>query len=98
MVQNLVKNAAQYSAGDVTVRIHISDVITLIFSNAVNSQIDAEHIFNRFYAGDKMRSKSGGLGLSIVRLLTEQMGGEAYANIDGNILSVFVSFPKYEND
>lgn len=45
-----------------------------------------------------MRSKSGGLGLSIVRLLTEQMGGEAYANIDGNILSVFVSFPKYEND
>lgn len=98
VVQNLVKNAAQYSAGDVTVRIHISDVITLIFSNAVNSQIDAEHIFNRFYAGDKMRSKSGGLGLSIVRLLTEQMGGEAYANIDGNILSVFVSFPKYEND
>lgn len=98
VVQNLVKNAAQYSAGDVTVRIHISDVITLIFSNAVNSQIDAERIFNRFYAGDKMRSKSGGLGLSIVRLLTEQMGGEAYANMDGNILSVFVSFPKYEND
>lgn len=96
IVQNLVKNAAQYSAGDVTVRIYVSDVITLIFSNAVNYYVDAEHIFNRFYTGDEMRARSGGLGLSIVKLLTEQMGGEAYADLDGNILSVFISFPKYD--
>ncbi len=96
IVQNLVKNAAQYSAGDVTVRIYISDVITLIFSNAVNYYVDAEHIFNRFYTGDETRARNGGLGLSIVKLLTEQMGGEAYADFDGNILSVFISFPKYD--
>lgn len=96
IVQNLVKNAAQYSAGDVTIRIYPSNVITLIFSNAVDSHVDIEHIFNRFYTGDGTRTRRGGLGLSIVRLLAEQMGGQAYADMDENILSVFISFPKYD--
>lgn len=98
IMQNLVKNAAQYSASDVTIRIYTSDIITLIFSNAVNSDIDVEHVFNRFYTGDKTRARSGGLGLSIVRLLTEQMEGETHARMDGNILSIFVSFPRYDED
>lgn len=98
IMQNLIKNAAQYSAGDVTVRIYVSDVITIIFSNAVNSHIDTEHIFNRFYTGDGTRARRGGLGLSIVRLLTEQMGGQAYADLDRNVLSIITSFPKYDEE
>jgi signal transduction histidine kinase len=34
--------------------------------------IDVDRIFDRFYTGDKDRSKSTGLGLSIVGLLAEQ--------------------------
>ena len=96
IVQNLIKNAAQYSAGDVTIRIYVSDVITLIFSNVVDHHVDVEHIFNRFYTEDETRSRNRGLGLSIVKLLTEQMGGEAYADFDRNILSIIISFPKYD--
>ncbi|MBP1855484.1 cell wall metabolism sensor histidine kinase WalK [Metaclostridioides mangenotii] len=34
--------------------------------------IDVDRIFDRFYTGNKARSKSIGLGLSIVGLLAEQ--------------------------
>src|SRR5699024_6131062 len=43
-------------------------------------RIDAERLFDRFYTADRSRSgRTSGLGLSIVRVLAEQLGGEVTA-------------------
>lgn len=49
----------------------------------VNDSIDTEKMFNRFYVSNQAR-KTTGLGLSIVKILTEQQGGmaKAYKNKD----------------
>ena len=37
--------------------------------------IDADRLFERFYTADGARGKASGLGLAVVRLLSERMGG-----------------------
>ena len=49
--------------------------------------------FDRFYQSNPARAKGGaGLGLSIVRELMERMGGQASAQITGDILEIKLSF------
>ncbi len=48
------------------------------------------------YSKLKSRSKaSTGLGLSIVKLLTEQMGGTVGASLIGNYIAIRVELPLY---
>ena len=48
---------------------------------SVIAEEDKAHIFERFYRGDKARSSRGGhgLGLPIIRQMTELLGGEIRA-------------------
>ncbi len=97
IVQNLIRNCEAHSAGDVEVQITASDRAVLSFTNPVEkaSEIDVNRIFERFYNGHMSTRKTTGLGLSIVNVLTEQMGGSASAHLQGNELTIQVELPRY---
>ncbi len=96
IIQNLIRNCAAHSVGDIRVTVSASDKGIVTFENPVKdaAEIDVNRIFERFYTVDKSRSKaSTGLGLSIVKHLTEQMGGTVGASLVGNHLAIRVEFP-----
>lgn len=95
IVQNLIRNCVEHSDGDIEVEVLPEKNAVISFKNSVkkDSQIDEKHIFDRFYTADKARSKTTGLGLSIVRLLAEQMGGSTSAAIKKGILDIRVELP-----
>ena len=89
--RNLIVNSLRHSGG-----LTISGRGGAIcFSNPLppGSRPDPEHLFDRFYQSNPARAKGGaGLGLSIVRELMERMGGQASAQITGDILEIKLSF------
>jgi signal transduction histidine kinase len=97
IVQNLIRNCEAHSAGNIKVKLKAANgKVVLSFLNPVNNaaEVDVNRIFDRFYTGDRARSKTTtGLGLSIVKLLAEQMEGTVNASMEGNELTVTVEFP-----
>lgn len=98
VMHNLLKNSLQYTAGDVEVSILKPDnslFLQVKVRNLVKEgcSLDASKVFNRFYVGNKERNHSTGLGLSIVRLLVERMGGEVFAQMDGEIFCIGFMLP-----
>ncbi len=96
IIQNLIRNGIQHSSGDITVRLLATDNAVLSFSNAVKhvAAFDTERLFDRFYTSDRARSSSTGLGLSIVKLLAEQMGGSVSASLHDGVLEIRVELPR----
>lgn len=104
VMQNLLKNCLQYSAGEVVVSITEDtdiqripsqnqtpkDRIRICVQNLIaeDLEVDPSKIFQRFYVGKKERNQSTGLGLSIVKLLVEKMQGEVFVTRDGNLLRI----------
>lgn len=89
---NLIQNALCYGDGGLKIR---QEGKKLFFSNPVKrpEETDVDRMFERFYRGDAARHTSGtGLGLASVRGLMEKMGGTAGAGMDGNMLTVTLSF------
>ena len=86
---NLLNNALKYSDGDLTIT--MTDAGTITFSNAASSLslVDVNRLFDRFYTVEAARNSSG-LGLSIVRTLTERMGGTVKAEYEGGRLTITV--------
>ncbi|WP_406787998.1 sensor histidine kinase [Clostridium neuense] len=95
IVQNLIRNCVQHSAGNVEVQVLAEKNAVISFKNSVknSNEIDINHIFDRFYTADKARSKTTGLGLSIVRLLAEEMGGSTNASLQAGVLDIRVELP-----
>ena len=87
---NLLNNALKYSDGDLTIT--MTDAGTITFSNAASalSPVDVNRLFDRFYTVEAARNSSG-LGLSIVRTLTERMGGTVKAEFEGGRLTITVT-------
>jgi signal transduction histidine kinase len=94
IIQNLIRNCTQYSAGEIRVQLLTTRNAVISFSNPVKnaSTIDVKQLFDRFYTADKARRKSTGLGLSIVKLLAEQMGGNVSALLRDDVIEIDVEF------
>ena len=92
-LNNLFANAVEYADEGGWIKIATQSkprqfVITLANSGSLVSQHDIEHVFDRFWRGDRVRSSGGtrfGLGLSLVRRTVATMGGsvQAHTEIDG---------------
>jgi len=100
IIRNLIRNCVQHSNGDIEVSLLVIENAVISFRNPVNStsEIDVERIFDRFYIGDKARRNTTGLGLSIVRLLAELMGGSAGAELQNEFLDIQVRLPLFKNN
>lgn len=100
IIHNLIRNAIQHSAGTLHVSLYEADQAILSFRNSIRSgyNIDVKRLFDRFYTGDQARSSSTGLGLSIVKLLAEQLGGSTDAALQDGCLEIRVHFPLCRNE
>lgn len=83
IMQNLLKNSLQHAAGDVKVSINGMDkkpFLEILVQNPV---------------GNEERNSVAGLGLSIVKMLVEHMGGEVFAQIEDGIFCTGFTIVKY---
>jgi signal transduction histidine kinase len=94
VLRNLTDNAVRYAPPDSRVAVSIiadADGVTVEYANAAGDirQDDLPFLFERFYRGEKSRSRhhgGAGIGLSIVKELVAVHGGEVYASLaDGRI-------------
>ncbi|WP_187355349.1 ATP-binding protein [Paenibacillus tengchongensis] len=97
IIRNLIANSLAHSAGDVEVKVALAEGQALLaFRNpvAAGTPLQPERLFERFYTADEARtSRPSGLGLHIVQLLAEQMGGSAGASVEAGSFEVRVKLP-----
>ncbi|MNI08980.1 Swarming motility regulation sensor protein RssA [compost metagenome] len=98
IIHNLIRNSVTHAAGDLEVRIFATpnEHAVVSFRNPVANagEVDVNRIFDRFYTADKSRGATTGLGLSIVRLLAEQLGGAANAALQNGFIEIRVELPQ----
>lgn len=92
VLENILSNAVKYSDGDLCVSLTVQGKVTFTNHAANLGSVQVERLFDRFYSVETAHHASG-LGLSIAKLLTEQMGGSITANYYDGMLSISVSFP-----
>ncbi len=93
---NLFQNALKYTKDKFKISLKKEKnrvVITLSNYTDELDEKDVEHLFDRFYMKDISRSNSSsGLGLTVTKLLIEEMNGEIKAEIEENILKFIISY------
>ena len=92
---NILSNAVKYSDGDLAVSLLPDGSVT--FSNRAPAlgRVQTGRLFDRFFTVEAARDSTG-LGLSIARLLTEQMGGTITADYKTGRLYIRAVFPQSE--
>ena len=93
---NLLNNAIKYSEGDL--EITLRETGEIIFTNTAHglNEVEVGKLFDRFFTVESAR-KSTGVGLTIARYLTEQMGGNISAEYDNGRLSIWIFFREINN-
>lgn len=89
---NILSNAAKYSDGDLKIVLETNGYITFKNRALYLSEVEAGKLFDRFYTVENAKGSTG-LGLSIARLLTEQMGGSIAASWNNGYLVITLFFP-----
>ena len=95
VLQNILENAIKYGDGNM-IKLSFCDeedcrIITVKNSGCTLDESELSHIFDSFYRGSNVGSKSGnGLGLYICRQLTRLMGGDVFAEIEDGFMFVSV--------
>lgn len=98
IVDNLITNAINHGTDELKISIKKTDCVSITFENIVQDgqEIDTDRLFDKFYTADLSRSHSGtGLGLYIVKLLMEKMGGSANAIYTDRSLRIIISLNRY---
>jgi signal transduction histidine kinase len=94
--QNLLQNVLKHGSDGVEISLayHKEQVVTSFANRAPDlTQGDLEHLFERTYMADQSRSKKNtGLGLSIVKTVTEQMRGSISASLAEQKLSITIGW------
>lgn len=88
---NIISNAIKYSDGDLN--ISLCEDGKIVFSNKASqlNELQVGRLFDRFYTVQSME-KSVGLGLSISKVLIEQMNGTILAQYNDGKLSIQIFF------
>ena len=102
VLRNLTDNVVRYTPAKGKVEICISsdtDKVNIDFINSTQElePEDLPYLFERFYRGEKSRSRQhggAGIGLAIVKELVEAQGGSVSANLENDSLRISVSLPK----
>ena len=86
VLQNLLKNACVHGKEYIHVRLEDGGTIEVANKADFLAQLDIESLFERFYTSDASRtSKNTGLGLAIAKELTERMGAQITASVEGEL-------------
>lgn len=99
VLQNLVENAIKYGDGE-WISLDVSQEENCVLIRVKNSGCtlsDAEfpYIFESFWRGSNVGEMAGsGLGLFICRQIMHRMGGEIFAEREGEVFAVTVVFEK----
>lgn len=97
--QNLIQNALKYSLQGSRIFLTLTDteeasVVRLRNTSGVELD-DTMDFTERFLRGDSSRTDGGsGLGLSIAKSFTEACGGSFQVEVDADLFTVIVTFPK----
>ena len=91
---NILSNALKYSEGDLAITLKESG--SLRFSNSASKldEVQVGRLFDRFFTVETGRNANG-LGLSIAKTLTQQMGGTIDATLEDGQLCIYLTFPKF---
>lgn len=92
---NIISNTVKYSDGDLEITLEETGRITFANHAEKLDEIQVGRLFDRFYTVETASSGSTGLGLSIARALTEQMGGSITAEYKDGMILVHVHFPQH---
>lgn len=83
---NLLSNTLRYSAGDLSITLTTEGKITFANTAPLLDEVQVGRLFDRFYTVNAGRTSTG-LGLSIVKTLLSQMGGNITARYtDGKLV------------
>lgn len=101
IIMNLLTNAIKYTTNKFYITLNHTDtdsIITISNDNNNLTQKDISQIFDRFYTADKSRKNGGtGLGLYIVKLLIEKVGGDIkQVTLENEMVTISISFPLWK--
>lgn len=99
VVQNIIENAVKYGDGK-SIAADFGEENNYVLISVKNSgntlnENELPHIFESFWRGSNSKKQSGsGLGLYICRQLMHKMGGDVFAEIQGDCIVVSAVFCK----
>lgn len=99
---NLLDNAVKFSPEGGAVELHIGEGPKTLRVSVTNSggEIAPEHqkrIFQKFYQADESHASEGnGIGLAIVKRVTDLHGGEVFVQCGGGKTTFTVELPKVQ--
>ncbi|MDO4678741.1 MAG: HAMP domain-containing sensor histidine kinase [Blautia sp.] len=92
ILHNLTSNLLKYGAGTAAVSLTSSPKEAILTCSNQASDLtedNAAHLFDPFYTADNARTtQKSGLGMTVSRLLLEQMGGSMDAHLENGILTI----------
>ncbi len=102
ILRNLTENAAKYTPPGESVTVTLStdkENLRVDFANRAKDLVpqDLAYLFERFYRGEKSRSREhggAGIGLSIVKELVEAHGGNVGAELANGRLEIWFTLPR----
>lgn len=92
ILSNLMDNAVKYSKNNLSITLAQDGSITFGNQTDTLDELTAGRLFDRFFTVES-GERSTGLGLSIAKTLTEEMGGSVKTDFQNGFLSITLHFP-----